>query len=98
MDVKTGKVMLVTSINLYQHRKKEETTYSYSLPAEDQQNRGDGQQEDRREAQDQNRGHLIINISGLNTTNIIRISIKSRREKFGTRVTILFYVRSMVWI
>ena len=98
MDVKTGKVMLVTSINLYQHRKKEETTYSYSLPAEDQQDSGDCQQEDRSEAQDQNRGHLIINISRLHTTNIIRISIKSRREKFGTRVTILFYVRSMEWI
>ena len=98
MDVKTGKVMLVTSINLYQHRKKEETTYSYSLPAEDQQDSGHCQQEDRSEAQDQNRGHLVINISTLHTTNIIRISIKSRREKFGTRVTILFYVRSMEWI
>ena len=98
MDVKTGKVMLVTSINLYQHRKKEETTYSYSLPAEDQQNGGDSQQEDGSEAQDQNRGHLIINISSLHTTNIIRISIKSRKEKFGARVTILFYVRSMGWI
>ena len=47
MDVKTGKVMLVTSINLYQHRKKEETTYSYSLPAEDQQDSGDCEEEDR---------------------------------------------------
>ena len=70
MVVRTGKVMLVTSINLYQHRKKEETTYSYSLPAEDQQNSGDGQEEDRREAQDQNGGHLVLNISSLNTTNI----------------------------
>ena len=70
MVVRTGKVMLVTSINLYQHRKKEETTYSYSLPAEDQQNSGDGQEEDRREAQDQNRGHLVLNISSLITTNI----------------------------
>ena len=98
MDVRTGKVMLVTSINLYQHRKKEETTYSYSLPAEDQQNSGDSQEEDRSEAQDQNSGHLIINISTLNTINVIRISIKSRKEKFGTRVKILFSLRSIAWI
>ena len=65
MDVRTGKVMLVTSINLYQHRKKEETTYSYSLPAEDQQNCGHREQEDRCEAQDQNSRHLIFNISSL---------------------------------
>ena len=65
MDVRTGKVMLVTSINLYQHRKKEETTYSYSLPAEDEQNSRESQQEDRREAQDQYGGHLILNISAL---------------------------------
>ena len=84
MDVRTGKVMLVTSINLYPNRKKEETTYSYSLPAQDQRNSGDSQQEDRSEAQDQNRGHLIINISTLHTTNIIRISINSRKEKFRT--------------
>jgi len=38
---------------------------SYSLPAQDQRNSGDSQQEDRSEAQDQNRGHLIINISTL---------------------------------
>jgi len=38
---------------------------SYSLPAEDQQDSGHCQQEDRSEAQDQNRGHLIINISRL---------------------------------
>ena len=93
MDVRTGKVMLVTSINLYQHRKKEETTYSYSLPTEDQQNSGDSQEEDRGEAQDQNGGHLILNISTLK--NIIRISIKSGKEKFQTRVTILFSERSI---
>ena len=90
--------MLVTSINLYQERKKEETTYSYSLPAEDQQNGGDSEEEDRCEAQDQNSGHLIINISTLNTINVIRISIKSRKEKFRTRVKILFSLRSIAWI
>ena len=99
MDVRTGKVMLVTSINLYQHREKEETTYSYSLPAEDQQNGGDSEEEDRCEAQDQNSGHLIINISTLNTMNVtFRISIKSRKEKFRTRVKILFSLRSIAWI
>ena len=94
MDVRTGKVMLVPSINLYQHRKKEETTYSYSLPAEDQQNSGDRQQEDCREAQDEDRGHLILNISSLNTTNIIGISIKSRREKKSLKLESQYYFLS----
>ena len=71
MDVRTGKVMLVTSINLYQHRKKEETTYSYSLPAEDQQNSGDSEEEDRGEAEDQNGGNLILNISTLEHNKIL---------------------------
>ena len=60
MDVRTGKVMLVTSINLYQHRKKEETTYSYSLPAEDAADGGDGEEEDGGETEDEDPGHLII--------------------------------------
>jgi len=38
---------------------------SYSLPAEDQQNSGDSEEEDRGEAEDQNGGNLILNISTL---------------------------------
>ena len=81
MDVRTGKVMLVTSINLYQHRKKEETTYSYSLPAEDQQDSGDGQEEDRGEAQDENRGDLILNISSLEHSKYYYPNINQIKER-----------------
>ena len=75
--------MLVTSINLYQHRKKEETTYSYSLPAEDQQNSGDSQEEDGSEAQDQNRRHLILDISSLNRTKYYLNINQIKERKVG---------------
>lgn len=59
MDVRTGKSN-VSNINQSSPGLDEETTYFYSLPAEDAADGGDGEEEDGGETEDEDPGHLII--------------------------------------
>ena len=59
MEVKTRKSN-VGNINQFQPKPEEETTYFYSLPAEDAADGGDGEEEDGGETEDEDPGHLII--------------------------------------
>ena len=64
MEVKTRKSN-VGNVNQFQPKPEEETTYFYSLPAEDAADGGEGEDEDTDQTDDQDDGHSILHGSTL---------------------------------